>query len=167
MKRVSGKTFVKTAIEQYNKRLHLYLKRRLRYSALEPDDVMQEAYLRLLRVDDTRLIKQPEAYLFKIVTNVVYEMEIKEQKSPTTTDGQIDPELLSSDSASDIDRVEQQDSLMAMLKRLPSMQQAVLLMHKRDGRSYKEISEKLGLTTNTVKKYLFLALTNCRKHGWK
>lgn len=128
---------------------------------------MQEAYLRLLRVDDVSLIRKPLSYLFRIASNVVREMELKEQHTTASmVDESVDLESLPS-SATSIDRLEHAASLEAALKRLPPVQMAALILMKRDGKSYREVAEELGISLNTVKKYLFLAVNHCRQQGWK
>ena len=163
-----SKGFAQASFDQYRDHLHRYLVRRLRRSHLDVDDALQETYLRLLRVDDTSLIRKPQAYLFRMASNVVRELELKEQNTPLAMeDESVDPETIPASPASGTDRVEHASSLDAMLRRLPPVQQAVLVLMKRDGKSYREIAEELGLSLNTVKKYLFLAVSHCRQHGWK
>jgi DNA-directed RNA polymerase specialized sigma24 family protein len=45
---------------------------------------------------------------------------------------------------------------------LPAKFQAVLILQYRDGLSYEEIAERLGVTTHAVKKYVMQGLALCR-----
>jgi RNA polymerase sigma-70 factor (family 1) len=47
---------------------------------------------------------------------------------------------------------------------LPPQQQQIFRMSKEEGLSHEEISEKLGVSKNTVRNHLFLALKTLRQH---
>jgi len=67
------------------------------------------------------------------------------------------------DAGAHIDAPEQ---LEYVLRQLPPMYRAVLLLRKRDGMSYAEIAQKLKLSVHTVKKYLARAVVQCRAADW-
>jgi RNA polymerase sigma factor (sigma-70 family) len=60
------------------------------------------------------------------------------------------------------DFVSIQQQIEAALAKLPPMQAAVLVLHKRDGLSYEEVAQKLGLKVETVHKYLTQARLKIR-----
>ena len=129
-------------------------------------DLAQEAYLRLLRRTKAELIQNPEAYLFRIAVNLVYEYWLKAQTQPDYIAGSIDPDSVLSDAMSpEVVFAHQQriDALGRLLRVLPPMQQKVILMHRRDGMTYKEIAKTLGISTDMVKKYLSKGLARCRE----
>ena len=49
-----------------------------------------------------------------------------------------------------------------MLNELPALQQAVLLLMKRDGFSHDEVARELGISPFTVRKYISLAYAHIR-----
>lgn len=129
-------------------------------------DLAQETYLRLLRRNRDELVRHPEAYLFRIAANLMYEHWLKhkpesEQRSPA-----IDPETLESGERFTEESVAQQqsvDALERVLRVMPATRRKVIVMHRRDGMTYKEISAELGLSVGMVKKHLAKGLARCRE----
>lgn len=168
MRYSKNKQFVRDLIDAHHHDLHWFLVRKLRHSRLEASDVAQETYLRLLRVDNVTLIRKPQSYLYQIAINVVRELQLKERTNPVDYNVDIDStgENLAMP-VNEIDGVEHTSSVKRLLSSMPVNHQAALLLLKRDGLSYQEIAAKLGISENTVKKYLFLAVRHCRNHGWR
>ncbi|HEX7113962.1 MAG TPA: sigma-70 region 4 domain-containing protein, partial [Steroidobacter sp.] len=65
------------------------------------------------------------------------------------------------------ERLSLEQQLDRALAQLPPMQAAVLLAHKRDGLSYEETAEKLGISVHTVEKYLTKAKARMRALLWE
>src|SRR5215469_18603185 len=55
-----------------------FIARRLR-SVSDARDVAHEAYVRLLRVKRKDLIRDPQAYLYRIAINILYEFELQKK----------------------------------------------------------------------------------------
>ena len=168
MGKQANQRFTRQMADEYREELQRYLLRRLSRSGLDAGDITQETFLRLLRVEHTELIRKPRAYLYRVAVNVIREFQLKEQDSPLH--GAVD--IVATEDAipapsNSIDRVEHASSLTAALEGLPEMQRAALLLFKRDGKSYQEIAQELNLSSHTVKKYLFLAASHCRRQGWR
>lgn len=62
-------------------------------------------------------------------------------------------------------RSEREARLWAAVDALPEMRRRCLLMAKRDGLSYKEIAQELGLSENTVRNHISRALETLREEG--
>jgi RNA polymerase sigma factor (sigma-70 family) len=152
--------------DEYGEGLDRYLMRRL-LSAQRAQDLAQETYLRLLQVRDHDLILAPQAYLFRIASNLVYELEKRERSNPVIFDSRLVED--SSERTRDPRATEPsehlgvQQQLAAVLARLPPLYAAILLMKRRDGLSTSEIACQLNLSIHTVKKYLFRAVASCRQ----
>lgn len=163
---------VRLTFEQYRGGLLRYLMRRLGH-AQNAQDLAQEVYLRLLRVEDVDLVRQPQAYLYRIASHVVYEFRLREEREQKymTIDSQAMTEL--ADRVGDPSAEEQwqtmstERELTRLFSQLPPVEQAILLLQKRDGLSYKEVAKRLDLSIHTVKKYLFRALLRLRQADWK
>jgi len=170
MARLKG-NLVALAFERYRGGLQRYLMRRLDH-AHNAQDLAQEVYLRLLRVEDTDLVKQPQAYMYRIASHVVYEFKLRDEREKEHI--AVDSELLAALAEQIADptvtqgwrHVSTERDLQSLLTQLPATEQAIILMQKRDGMSYKEVAEALGLSVHTVKKYLFRALLQLRQIGW-
>jgi len=158
-------TLAGDACEHYHAGLHRFLMRRLR-SAHNAQDLAQETYLRLLRVDRTEFVRKPRAYLYRIAANLIYEFRLREQRDPVTFDSEVveQSEELALDSSSHDanERLCQAQELEALLAPLPPLYRAAFILRKRDGQSYPEIARTLGISVHTVKKYLARAVAHFR-----
>lgn len=154
-----------TVYKNYTPTLLRYLSSRIGTST-EAHDLAQEAYLRFTRVPDPDLIRQPEAYLFRIAANLANEFLLKR----TATGDNLDLDALS-EMGGDGDGVafEQKMETRSAIRRLekitaelPPLYQKILLLRSRDGFSHAEIAEKLKISPHTVHRYLTRALAKCR-----
>jgi RNA polymerase sigma-70 factor (ECF subfamily) len=130
----------------------------------DAQDIAQETYLRLLRLNRVDLVRDPQAYLFRVAANLAREHQIKQARSPL--DIRANPDALAtsiSDTEDRIDRQRQVEELKHVLDKLDPRHRAVLLLHRRDGMTYEEIAAELGISFHTVKKYLGVALAACRE----
>ena len=126
-------------------------------------DLAQEAYLRLSRFDRGDLVRNPEAYLFRIASNLIYEHWLKHRGETAAEEVNLDSLVVQEPSPDE--QVAQSEALSALfrvLKGLPPMYQQVVLMHRRDGMTYEEIAAELGISSHMVKKHLSRALALCR-----
>jgi RNA polymerase sigma factor (sigma-70 family) len=159
----------KRAVEQYRVELHRFLTRRL-HSSQDAGDLAQDVYLRFLQLPDTDLIRQPQAYLYRIASNLVYEYRLREKRRDVVCDPAVLEELAEDTADSWIptldERLSTGQQLERVLQQLPETYRAILLLQKRDGLSYAEIAKRLGLSVHTVQKYLFRALAHCRAADW-
>jgi RNA polymerase sigma-70 factor (ECF subfamily) len=161
--------FAGAAYDQFAAGLHRFLVQRLR-CAETAQDIAQEAYLRLLRVENTDLVLKPQAYLYRIARNLIYEYKLRDGRDPVTFDSEILERLAETPLQLPADEVSARlcgaEELEAVLCQLPALYRAVLILRKRDGLSYSEIGKALDLSPHTVKKYLARALAQCRTARW-
>lgn len=163
---------VQRTFEQYRGGLQRYLMRRLEH-AQNAQDLAQEVYLRLLRVEAGDLVRQPQAYMYRIASHVVYEFRLREEREQkyVTVNSEVMAELADRVGETSTDEqwhaINTERELARLFAQLPPVEQAIVLLQKRDGLSYKEVAEKLDLSVHTVKKYLFRALLRLRQSEWK
>jgi RNA polymerase sigma factor (sigma-70 family) len=138
-----------------------YLRQRVR-SASDAKDLAQEAYLRFIRVTDPERLDNPEAYLFRIAANLIWEHQLRARKlrehaplpdTPVTEQGPLALAQLSQASA----------GLKIALDELPLLPRSVLILHIRDGFTCAQIATQTGISTAMAKKHLKRALSHCRK----
>lgn len=146
--------------------LHGFLRRRVAH-AWDVQDLAQETYMRMLRIDDKRAesIADPRAYLFTVASNLVKEHAMLQKRRARDVDiAQVLPDLESPQgSAQDAtERELRRQRVSESLDRLPPRCKAVLLMQHRDGMSYEEIAKHFGVSSHMVKKYVVRALMLCR-----
>jgi len=130
----------------------------------QAQDLAQEVYLRLLRVEDLRLIRNPRAFVIHLAAHAAHEWRMLARNRLQHSEEEL--AQLMADSGDPADRLER-DSQIAQLERalstLSPKQQAVLLMHRRDGMTYQEIAAHMQLSVGMVKKHLSRGLAVCHK----
>lgn len=143
----------------------------------EAEDLVQETYLRLLRAHQHQgdAIANPEAYLFTVALNLAREQAVRRRRPmlPIEELENITTQLAAEESVEDAaERAQRRQRLQALLGTLPDHTRAVLVMQYRDGLSYKQIAERLGVSSHMVKKHVVRGLSVCRRalvdtaEGW-
>ncbi|MFC3050487.1 RNA polymerase sigma factor [Kordiimonas pumila] len=149
----------------YAPRLHRFLMSKLS-SHDEAQDLMQEAYLRLIRIEKPELVRHPEAYLFRIASNLVGEMFLKKAQAPKEVAiediAETNEEGDKGAFAHTVYIKQELKNLEDIFAELPPLYREVVMLRKRDGLSHAEIAERLEISPHTVHKYLTRALTECR-----
>lgn len=159
--------FVVAIEHQHGRRLRRFLSVRLRNAAADLPDLVQEVFLRLLRINHHETIRSSEAYLFTIASHVLHQHTLRHSATPEAVDI---TEMLDQLPATDADPATHTDTqqriqrLHSALGTLPPKAQAVILLHKRDGYSLEEIGTQLGISRSMAAKYLARALLHCRRH---
>ncbi len=168
----SDSTLAELAFERYRGGLQRYLMKRLN-NIDDTQDLTQEVYLRLLRVEKEELILYPQAYVYRIASNVIYEFRLREsrEKEWLVINSEVADVVSSEVSAGGHEEqpraLHSQREAQRLLSFLSATEKAIVVMQKQQGMSYAEIAEALDLSIHTVKKYLFRALLQLRKHAGK
>lgn len=166
----NNRNFVAALASQYGGRLRRFLSTRLRNAADVPD-LAQEVFLRLLRVDNPVSIRSPEAYLFTVASHVIHQHTMRQSAAPASVDIDAmfnDTEMLSPSDPQQQAHVEQQiEVLQRQLQRLPPRLAATLVLARVGGHTLEEIAEQLGVSRESVKKYLARALECCRQQEFE
>ena len=154
-----------SAFRAHARELQRFLMRRVG-DRHDVDDLSQEVFARLLRVENADLIRSPLAYLLGIATHVIREFRQRRQHPLVVFDSEVADTLSEQpdarNSVSDADQMELRNWLEAALQQLPPTHQLVLLLVKRDGLSYEEASDRTGLSVHTIEKYLVEARARLR-----
>jgi RNA polymerase sigma-19 factor, ECF subfamily len=138
-----------------------YVRHRLRNDA-DAADIAHEAFLRFLRLDYPERVTNPDAYIFRIAGNLLWEKRLRqrEESGQPVQDERLQDEHTPFDFAF---AGQTAARLREALDRLPVMQRAVLLLHLRDGSSFADIATHTGVSNTMAKKHLKSAITTCRK----
>jgi RNA polymerase sigma factor (sigma-70 family) len=129
------------------------------------EDLVQEAYLRLIRQAQTEKIDNPRAYLYKITRNLSADYLRQGQiRSRYHEDSEFELEQVA-DPQPELDaEVEAQAKLqrcLDALDSLPEVYRHVFLLHRIDGMTYAEIGKALQIPARTVERYAAKALAYC------
>jgi RNA polymerase sigma-70 factor (ECF subfamily) len=155
-------------LTQFRVGLYRYLLRCLR-NADNAEELAQEVYLRLLRVENPERVQNPQAYMYRVAVNALQEFKAREEASVVAFDSELAARLgerLSDDTASAerlCNEPGEEQALEALIAQLPPMQRKVLLMATCQNLPHAQIAATLGLSINTVRNHLYRALFFCRR----
>lgn len=120
--------------------------------AADLDDVSQEVFLRLLRYDQIELIEHPQAYLFKMASNVATEWSIR-ARSRYPHDANWLEGLIADDLPEDNAVYEgTQREIERAVNTLPPRYREVLKLQFTEGLSHTEIAARMGVSPRIVKR---------------
>ncbi|MBT1064592.1 RNA polymerase sigma factor [Bowmanella sp. Y26] len=154
-------------VSRLYKRHHQQLVRHIVAKGLplrEAEEVVQEAFVKLLGLDDQKVQSYIRAYLYKIATNLAIDKLRRAARSPECQE----PGLELADAADPTDSPEQSSHNQQLLRKLsvlledlqPKCRQAFLL-YKVNGLDYDVIAGQLGVSPSMVRKYVLQAVRYC------
>jgi len=151
---------------QHQSALKAFFYRRIRVKH-DAADLVQEVYLRMLRVKDSDAIHNPEGYLYTVANNLVYEHSVLNQRLGTrvdSSDALTQGELSRPAGFEELfDNQTRVNRLREVLDQLPGKCRAAVYMKYQQGLSYSEIAALLQVSPHMVQKYLGMALAHCRQ----
>jgi len=162
------RAFLTAMAGQHDGKLRRFLRSRLRNAVADVPDLMQEVFLRLMRVPNPDSIRTPEAYLFTVAKAVLHQHRAQQAATPVAVDivdvlaeiqeeGAIGPE-------GQLDAEQRLAELQRALSQLPRKAYVTLVLNRIGGMPLDQIGEQLGISRPMAKKYLAKALSACRRH---
>jgi RNA polymerase sigma factor (sigma-70 family) len=142
-----------------------YLAFRVR-NAAESEELAQEVYVRMMRLDQVHLIRNPRAYLFRVAASVLTDRGRLQSRRITTEEMADAADQLADGGAGPYEQLlwrQRLDRVNQAINDLPERCRRALVLHRRDGWTYDEIAADLGVSRSMVKKYLRKALVLCRR----
>ena len=139
---------------------------RLRSNAAA-EDLVQEIYVRLARVDDDAPIDNPAAYLYRLGSNLMLEQMRGQRRSAARDaawgDAQattLGPDPVADEVAADTVVAARQRlaAVVAAVRELPARTQEVFRLHKLEGLSHSETAARLGVSRSAVEKHMITVL---------
>jgi RNA polymerase sigma factor (sigma-70 family) len=161
----SSHSLVVGLVGSHGPQLRYFLISRVRNRSDVPD-LMQEIFLRMLRIPNGDAIRAPEAYLFTVAQHVLYQHSMRESSVAKSSESIDTLGALIQVSADPVGELVAQQSLAGLesaLENLSSRERATFLYHRRDGLTLQEIADQFGVSRHMVKKYLAKALLELRR----
>src|ERR1043165_8917207 len=78
--------FIAALARTHGSRLRRFLELKLRGASADASDLVQDVYLRLLRMPRHETIRSPQAYLFTVARNVLYEHRLSHSSAPKSVE---------------------------------------------------------------------------------
>jgi RNA polymerase sigma factor (sigma-70 family) len=151
---------------EHNRMLVGYLTARLR-SVHEAKEVAQEAYVRLLQLQNPGAPSLLRAYLFKTATHLAIDRLRHRAVQQSAEGGELFDGLMGSardndDPAQQLEARERTERLLGFLQELPDKCRAVFELHRLEGLTQREAGVRLGLSERMVRRYITYAMLYCR-----
>lgn len=149
-------------VRPHESRLRAWLQRR--FPSIDLDDIIQEAYLRLLRAKGAGKVRRPRPYLYSTARNAALDFFRHERVVPMERIAEMDG-LHVLDHKPDALETVSGDEELALLSEaiasLPERCREVLVLRKLHGLSQKEIAQQLGISENTVAAQASTGMRRC------
>ena len=156
--------WIRSALEQFEAPLTLYVRHVLGGDAERARDVVQEAFLRLIGQDRAKVEPHLTEWLYTVCRNLAIDVRRKERRMERLTEVQADS--ASSAAPEPGERAEREDAMsqvLLSLAALPRNQQECIRLKFQGGLSYKQISEVTGLTVTNVGFLIHTGLKTVRR----
>lgn len=164
---VGNRNFVSVIERDHGRALRRFLAARMRHATADVPDLMQEVFLRLLRVPDYEAIRNPRAYLYTIASHVLHQYALRQTATIKHAElMDISAELeasLDSDPAETVELTQRFEKLERGLEQFSPRAYATLIMYRCEGATLEQIGQRLGVSRVMVKKYLVKAMTYCQQ----
>ena len=162
-----AQAFVAGLAKTHGEELRRFLNQRVRNVADVPD-VIQEAFLRMLRIPEREAIRSPEAYLFTVALHVAQQHAMRESRArPCVEVSELVTHLRAAadtDPAMQANAEQCLEGFIGALERLSPKVRATFVLHRQYGLTLAQISGELGISFPMAKKYLVKALFQLRQH---
>ena len=123
-------------------------------NAADADDIVQDAFCRLLRGGPDTDEEQRRRYLFRIASNLVVDRWRRQERTADAARRHVPPPVASDASG--------HEDVARTFARLAPRERALLWLAYVEGQSHNEIAEALGLARDSVKVLLFRARKRLR-----
>lgn len=160
----SRATVVERLFREHNEALIRFLRGRVG-SHNEALEVAQEAYVRLLSLDQPGAVSYLRAFLFKTAANIAIDRRRRHQNFDKVAARQLFTELTENRTPERHLSGEQTlRHLGALIEGMPPKCRESFVMNQIHGLDAATIASRLGITDSMVRKYVVRALLHCRAH---
>ena len=149
---------------EHNRALIAFLSSRLD-SMAEAQEVAQEAYVRLLRLEHPEQVGFLRAYLFRIASNLaINRLRARSVRADAAEDELFEEWLDTPAPERRALAVDQLRLVREALRELPRKTSAAFVMHAIEGKGFDAIARTMKLTERMVRYHVARAMAHCRAH---
>lgn len=165
----SKRCFVAAIEKAHSRRLRRFLSLRMRGSPNDVQDLVQEIYLRMLRLKAHEAVRNPQAYLYTIARHVLHQHALRRGNAPVNMDpldvvSALDRRDLTADPAEQVDIEQRIEAVGHALQMHSPRAYATLVMYRCEGLTLKQIGERLNVSSVMARKYLVSATSYFSRH---
>lgn len=147
---------------EHNQSLLRFLCLRL-HSHQEAKEVAQEAYVKLLNLDQPHAIGFQRAFLFKTAANLAIDRLRSRNRHHRATQYGLFDELRETPTPERVAAAAQQVEIVCKLvAELPPKCRQAFILYKIDGLEFPEVATRMGLSERMVREYVVRAILYCR-----
>ncbi|PWB33326.1 RNA polymerase subunit sigma [Pseudomonas sp. SDI] len=153
----------------------LYFLRKRMDNASDAADITQDVFTQWLGYRDKHRVEQPRAFLFQVARNLLRDhwRRQKVRHAVLDEDAELSTEAPASpvtDPMANAQTQQRLEQLKIVLAELSPRRREALMLHRFEGLSQAQISERMGISISMVEKHIAAALLHCkqrldREHG--
>ena len=150
-------------LENYYRELVCFLNAKLGNRQVA-EDVVHDAYVRVLERSSDTPIEQPRAFLYRTALNLVIDGHRRNALRQVEPLDVLDTEerFFSPSPQVSMDHGQRLEMIQRALAELPANCRDSFLLRKLEGLSHAEIAERLGVSRSVVEKHIVNAMKHCR-----
>lgn len=162
---MDGPHFLSALFSRHQADLRRLIAHKFKKTQADAEDIVQDAFHNILRADNIETLENPKAYLYQTASNLALNRIRQQRQHQKYLAGfHIDEE-------SEIDEVSPERRVLARrdlqqleqtLEQLPAKYRQTFLLSRMQDKSYREISEQLGISESTVEKHIIKVLKYLR-----
>ena len=153
---------IEQLFREHNRALIAFLHCRL-HSLSDAQEVAQEAYLRMLTMDNREEVDSLRGYLFKVAGNLAIDRLRKRKVRSDFAQAQAHDEALDEQSPDHhAIALEQVADLRSALCELPPKASQAFVLHVIEGRDFGSVAQSMNLSERMVRYHVASALAHCR-----
>lgn len=164
LRRAAMAEWVATHVLPCERKVRAWLSRRT--SPEDVDEIIQDAYCRIAKLDDVSHIDRPDAYFFSIARNLLVRRLRRQQIIPFEVIAEVDS-YLDDQPSPEKQAADKRDyaRLMELMAKLPDRCRRIVHLRKIEDWPQKRIAEHLGTTEKAVEKQIWLGV-NAIRAAW-
>ncbi len=153
-------------MQQHEPALRAYLRGRFP-DLRDIDDVVQETYIRVLRLKEHGSVRSPKAFLIATARNLAVDVFRKGNATPVDSLAILDDFPVVEDRNETVGAFSHEQELQLLdeaVQNLPEKCRQIIILKKIEGLSYEEIELRLGISRNTISAQLTIGVMKCRDY---
>jgi RNA polymerase sigma factor (sigma-70 family) len=150
MNSIDAKRRLADWFRQWRRPLRRFLLRRGGILAADVEDVGQEVFLRLMRYETAELVEHPQAYLYKVASNVATEWSMRARNRQPHDEKWVATLIENEEPESQMMHAQSEREIERALNTLTPYQREVLKLFFVEELEYAEIATQLGESVRSV-----------------